>query len=67
MRNNRNNTKKTRPENMDKCELCGIATINPSSCLKCGKIVCHKCAKFDQGDRYCPTCYKKIRTLYKLA
>jgi hypothetical protein len=67
MPNNKNKTKKAHPENMGKCELCGIVIVSPSSCLKCGKIVCHRCAKFDKEDRYCPTCYKKIRTLYKLA
>jgi hypothetical protein len=49
-----------------KCEVCGEITSGCNVCLRCRKLVCNKCARFSQGDRYCPICHEKIRTLYKL-
>jgi len=39
------------------CELCGKLTTGDKLCIKCGKVICDKCAKIDPTGRYCPTCF----------
>ncbi|NWF87767.1 hypothetical protein HXY32_08190 [Candidatus Bathyarchaeota archaeon] len=58
---------KTNLKTLEKpCGQCRKSTIAKKSCLKCGRIICDNCAKFNMEDRYCPACFEKIKTLYKL-
>lgn len=49
------------------CALCGKLTTGDKLCAKCEKIICDECAKVDGEDRYCPDCFKKKKSLHKLA
>jgi len=49
------------------CKLCGTPTTNDNLCFKCGKVICDECAKIYYEERYCPTCFEKIKSLQKMA
>jgi ribosomal protein L32 len=49
------------------CKQCGKPTASNKICHMCGRIICNNCAQFNEKNRYCPTCFEKIKALYKLA